>query len=363
MRIYNSLTKMKELFAPFNDKKVTMYVCGITPYDTTHLGHASTYIFFDVLYRYLTFRGYSVIYTQNVTDIDDDILKRARKTKTDWKKLGNYWTERFLLDMKALNVLPSTYYVKATESIDKMIQIILSLTKKGFSYQRDENVYFEVKKFKSYGKLSRFNKSEMIKLSKERGADPDDPRKIDPLDFILWQCSREDEPFWESPWGAGRPGWHIECSAMVHQFLGEQIDIHGGGHDLIYPHHESEIAQSESFTDKTPFAKYWIHTGMLYYKGQKMAKSKGNLVMVLDLLKKYTSNATRWMILSHHYQESWEFKESELVLAEKAVLNAINRTAEKSPEDFFEAMDDDLNTPLALSVADKKCLKILGFSC
>ncbi len=339
-----------------------MYVCGITPYDTTHLGHAFTYLTFDILRRYLTFKGYSVTYTQNVTDVDDDLLKKAKETKRDWEELGEFWTKKFLNDLHDLNILMPTYYVKATDSIEPMLEIIEKLVKDGLAYEKEGNVYFRVSNDPKYGKLSRYNREEMIKLSKERGADPDDPRKEDPLDFIMWQKSKEGEPSWKSKWGEGRPGWHIECSAMIKEYLGDQIDIHGGGSDLIYPHHESEIAQSENFTGKKPFAKYWIHTGMVGYQGEKMSKSLGNLVMVSDLLQKYSANTIKYILLSHHYREAWEFHEEELAKAEIKVgyiQRALNhKLAKKYWENagslaFTEALDDDLNTPEALKIIDK----------
>ncbi len=368
MRLYNSLSLAKENFSPIKDKEVKMYVCGITPYDTTHLGHAFTYMFFDVLQRYIQFQGYKVTYTQNVTDIDDDILKRARQENQNWKTLGEYWTNKFLTDMKALNIKSPTYFVKATESIPTIIEIAEKLLKDKYAYTRDGNVYFSVKKDNEYGKLSKYTRAQMLILSKERGANPNDPRKKDPLDFILWQRSEPDEPSWKSPWGlpagrqgAGRPGWHIECSAMVYEYLGERIDIHGGGRDLIYPHHESEVAQSETFTGKKPFAKYWLHTGIVMYCGEKMSKSLGNLVLVSDLLKKYSGNALRYMLLSHHYRHPWEYSELELVDAEKniAILkNALlqnpkvsgSQSGKKIVRLVKAALANDMNTPKALEV-------------
>jgi len=314
--IYNSLSGKKEKFIPLQDKKVRMYVCGITPYDTTHVGHAFTYVWFDALLRYLKFKGYTVNYTQNVTDIDDDILRKAKEEGKNWRELGDFWTNKFLNEMKALNVLSPTNYVKATDSIAKIVEIAKLLIYKKVAYEQDGNVYFEIKKFNNYGKLSRFNIKQMILISKERGGNPDDPLKRNPLDFLLWQRSKKGEPFWESPWSKGRPGWHIECSAMINRFLGDQIDIHGGGRDLIYPHHESEIAQSESFNGKRPFSKYFMHTAMVMYQAEKMSKSLGNLVMIGDLVKKYSSNAIRFVLLSHHYRMPWEFEEQELKKAE-----------------------------------------------
>lgn len=360
-----------------------MYVCGITPYDTTHLGHAFTYVWFDALFRYLKFKDYQVDYTQNVTDIDDDILKKAKEEKKDWKEIGDFWTVRFLTDMKSLNVLRPANFVKATSSITLMIYIIRVLLKKEFAYYREGNVYFDISKSKGYGKLSRFNDNQMKLLLKERGGNPDDPLKKNPLDFLVWQKSKKDEPFWKCPWGNGRPGWHIECSAMIKRFLGNQIDIHGGGRDLIFPHHESEIVQSESFTDKKPFVKYWMHTGMVLCQGEKMAKSLGNLVMVSDLLKHYSHNEIRWMLLSHHYRSPWEFEENDLKDARKQVKmmeEALLRKGEDKERKghdlkrFIKIMDDDINTPKALEFLKSvikikgfsayvfKCLQILGFS-
>ena len=390
--LYNSFTRKKEKFVSLEDKKVKMYVCGITPYDTTHLGHAFTYIFFDVLARYLRFCGYKITYTQNVTDIDDDILRKAKEEKKDWKELGDFWTNKYLNDMKSLNVLPPTSYVKATDSIAKIVEIVKLLIDKKFAYERSGNVYFEVSKFRSYGKLSGFNKKQMLIIAKERGGNPDDPLKKDPLDFLLWQKSKSNEPWWQSPWGQGRPGWHIECSAMIKNYLGDQIDIHGGGRDLIFPHHESEIAQSESFTKKWPFVKFWLHTAMVLYQGEKMAKSLGNLIMISDLLKRNTANEIRWLLLSHHYRKLWEFEENEFenikenVLIVAKALERIGKTNEINSlymNQFSSLMDDDLNTPHVLSfildLAKKiikssqnegkvslkctllKCLLILGF--
>ena len=375
MFLYNSLTRQKEKFIPLTNKTVRMYVCGITPYDTTHLGHAFTYVFFDALRRFLTYGGYDVIYTQNVTDIDDDILKRAKEQNRNWKELGDFWTKRYLSDMKRLNVLPSTNFVKASSTMDKIIEFATALLFKGVAYQKNGNVYFEVNKFPPYGSLSKIKKEEMLKLARERGGNPDDPLKKDPLDFILWQKSKEDEPSWDSPFGKGRPGWHIECSSMVCKYLGDQIDIHGGGYDLIFPHHESEIAQSEVATGKVPFVRYFVHTAMTRFKGEKMSKSLGNLVLVSDLLNKYSANAIRWMLLSHHYRSYFEYNEEELKSIELIVQNTLKEDSNNSRQDtillqgFEKAMNDDMNTPLALSLLKKskpssskrKILTILGF--
>jgi len=361
VKLFNSTSGQLQEFISLKPGEISLYVCGITPYDTTHLGHAFTYIFFDVLRRYLMFKGYNVSYTQNVTDIDDDILRKAKELKTDWKRLGDSWIYRFVTDMKALNILPPTSYIKATEAIDEIITMNIGLQQKGFAYENEGNLYFNIAKFSSYGNLSKFTRDEMITLSKERGADPSDTRKKDPLDFILWQKSTEGEPSWDSPWGNGRPGWHIECSAMIYKTLGIQIDIHGGGNDLIYPHHESEIAQSETFTGVSPFVAYWIHTGMVEYTGEKMAKSVGNLIMVHDLLQTYSANTIRYYLLSHHYRSSWEFDASELSDAEEKVIKILNSNALGDHDKFIQAIEEDFNIPLALTFAGREELALLGF--
>jgi L-cysteine:1D-myo-inositol 2-amino-2-deoxy-alpha-D-glucopyranoside ligase len=381
MKLYNTLTKSIELFTPLEEKKVKMYVCGITPYDTTHLGHAFTYMSFDVLKRVLQSQDYQVTYVQNVTDIDDDILKRAKKLDQDWKELGKFWTEKFLRDLKALNIQMPDHYVKATETIPTIIKIITTLETKGYAYENKGNVYFRIQNDSEYGKLSKYREKQMIKLSKERGADPNDPLKEHPLDFIMWQKSLPDEPYWEAKWSKGRPGWHIECSAMIYKYLYNNIDIHGGGTDLIFPHHESEIAQSEQFTGVKPFVNYWMHTGAVGYEGEKMSKSLGNLIMISDLLKTYSANGIRYLLLSHHYREPWEYKEEELKSSEqkisefKSILH--DKTTEKINDkvlnEFNDALQNDLNTPAALQLMNKtfekkdiKTLKtmtdILGFS-
>lgn len=373
MLLFNSLTNTKQLFKSFNEKKVKMYVCGITPYDTTHLGHAFTYVFYDILQRFLKYQGFEVEYTQNVTDIDDDILKRAKKVNQDWQELGKFWTDRFLDDLDSLNVLFPNHFVRATGAIDKIIEITKDLIYKNIAYEKNGNVYFSVEKYKKYGQLSLLSQKEMISISSERGANPNDPNKKNPLDFILWQKSLPDEPSWPSPWSDGRPGWHIECSAMIHETLGNQIDIHGGGYDLIYPHHESEIAQSQSYTNKIPFVKYWLHTAMVYYQGEKMSKSLGNLILVSDLLKTYSPVQIRFLLLSHHYRETWEYKESDfkevikkVSLLEKALAIKNNeeettnqQKIDKLKNNFIKTLQDDMNTPKTLEILTKISQNIL----
>lgn len=357
---------------------IKIYVCGITPYDTTHLGHAFTYISFDVLIRFLTFKGNRVIYTQNITDINDrdrDILQRAKEQNVSWQKLAEFWTKRFLDDMENLNWVFPTHLIKASESIDEIVKLIKKLLKKDLAYQVKGSVYLNIAKFPNYGKLSNLSRPQMIKSAKEFEEDLENPDKKDSLDITLWRQSSPNQekhiPSFPSHFGAGRPGWHIECSAMAISTLGEQIDIHGGGVDLIFPHHEAEIVQSEGATGKVPFVKKWMHTAIVSYKGEKMSKSKGNLVLVSDLLKKYSANAIRWMLLSHHYSEPWEFKEEDLVKAEKhvdLVESSIAGNPKQDPQglsQFVKLMDQDLNTPevlqLLLKKPDRRIYEALGF--
>ena len=361
MKLYNSLSQKMEEFVPQKLNHVSMYVCGITPYDTTHLGHAFTYISFDVLIRYLLFKGYQVTYTQNVTDINDrdnDLLKRAKEQKISWSNLSDFWTKQFLDDMKKLNWRPPDNYLKASEQISEMIRLIELLLKNKFAYEKAGNVFFDVKRFPKFGKLSKLTESEMLVIARKFEEDPDNLLKKHKLDFTLWRFSQPNQPkhipSFDSPYGKGRPGWHIECSAMAISSLGEQIDIHGGGVDLIYPHHEAEIAQSEGGTLKKPFAKYWVHTGNISYKNAKMSKSLGNLVLISQLLKTYSANAIRWMLLSHHYRKSWEFTESEIKKGEENITivqeyiektQGIESENQEALKQFTAYMDNDLQTP------------------
>lgn len=367
LKLYNSLTRKKELFQPIS-KKVGVYVCGITPYAVTHLGHAFTYTSFDVLIRYLTYTGYTTTYVQNVTDIDDDIIRVAKEQKKNWKKLGQENTRRFLADMKWLGNEAPDFYTAATDHIPEMQSIIKKLLQKKFAYEKEGNVYFDITKDKNYGKLSRLSLQEMLPIANERGNDPRDPNKKHPLDFVLWQALHTNEPSWASPWGPGRPGWHIECSAMSTKYLGQPFEIHGGGGDLLFPHHESEIAQSESAYGK-PMAQFWMHTGMLRYQGEKMSKSLGNLVLVANLQKRYNANTIRIALLSHHYRKTWEFTQYDMQRAKK--LNAVLKKAHshksgsakeltfaKERNAFFSALDNDMNTPRALQAIGQLAQKI-----
>lgn len=370
MKILNTLTNSKDEFKPLNDKKVTIYVCGITPYDTTHLGHAFTYISFDALIRYLKFKGYKVTYTQNVTDINDkdkDILERAKKLNVSWDKLAGHWTKHFLEDMKKLNWIFPDYYLKASEQIHSIIQLIQRLIANDLAYQVNNSVYLDISKDKNYGKLSKYTDYKKTKFAKKFEEDLKNPDKRNPLDITLWRGSTPDQPahipIFKSPFGPGRPGWHIECSAMSISSLGEQIDIHGGGKDLIFPHHEAEVAQSEGATGKVPFVKYWLHTGTVFYQGKKMSKSEGNLVMVSDLLKKYSPNAIRWLLLSNHWAKSWEYKAEDLKIAQEnveLVENVISHSVIAIPtscrekqssiiiKQFTKILENNFYTPKAL---------------
>ena len=382
IKFYNSSSRKLEVFRPINPKEVKIYVCGITPYDASHLGHAFVFTIFDTLIRFLEFNGFGVKYVQNITDVDDDILKKAKETGKNWEKLGQRWIADLLNDFDFLNIERPSTMPRASEAIDSIIQIIKSLEAKKLTYLKAGNVYFATDEYKHYGRLSRLTIEQMLKISAIRGNDVKDPNKENPLDFILWQKSKKDEPSWTSPWGDGRPGWHIECSAMNLEHLGSQIDIHGGGSDLIFPHHDSEIAQSESYTDKKPFVKYWIHCGMVLYEAEKMSKSLGNLIFIKDLKKKYSSNAIRWLLLSNHYRRPWEYEEEDLKECQKIVnhVEIILQTGADSvgqqphqvpprlggvrawmgppvsrhlPPTFLQSLSSDFNTPKALEILKK----------
>ena len=355
MKVFNTLSGQKEEFLP-QDDVVKMYVCGVTPYSDAHLGHAMSYIIFDVIRRYLQFRGYKVKYVQNITDIDDKIIERANKLGISTSELTDKFSESYFADMDALNVGRVDVYPRATEEIPKIIEVVQGLVDKGYAYPAQGSVYFRVRNVPDYGKLSRRNLESM--MSCETGEE-----KEDPMDFVLWKASKPGEPMWESPWGPGRPGWHIECSAMSLKHLGNTLDIHGGGQDLIFPHHENEIAQSESFTGVKPFVRYWLHNGMVQLGRDKMSKSLGNLVTIKEILAKYSADAIRIFVLNSHYRSPLTYSEEALEAAEKGAgrlrqtannVTSDNKTAEKIDTEhyrkrFTEAMDDDFNTAQALA--------------
>jgi cysteinyl-tRNA synthetase len=372
LHIYNTLTGKKEDFVPLHENRIGMYVCGVTVYDLCHIGHARSAIVFDTIYRYLRYRGYEVTFIRNFTDIDDKIIKRANEEGVDFKNIAEKYIGEFNIDMRGLGLEKPTIEPKATEHIPEMIQLISTLIEKGFAYQRDGDVFYSVEKFKDYGKLSKRNLEEM-----QAGARIEiDEKKENPLDFALWKASKPGEPFWESPWGKGRPGWHIECSVMSQKYLGETFDIHGGGKDLIFPHHENEIAQSEAATGKS-FVQYWIHNGFVNINKEKMSKSLGNILTIKEILKDWHLEVIRLSLLSSHYRSPVDFSIDSLSEARsglnrfystlKGIQNELakpisplrkkidasipdecRQTIESFPTRFEEAMDDDFNTAQAL---------------
>jgi cysteinyl-tRNA synthetase len=370
MKIYNTLTGRKEEFVPLIPNKVKIYACGVTVYDHCHIGHARSAIVFDVIRRYMKYKGFDVKYVRNFTDIDDKIINRAKQEGIAWDAVAKKYTAEYYKDMDRLGVGRADVEPKATEHIEEIIGIIKGLIEKGYAYEVDSSVYFSVAKFPEYGKLSKRDMEEMIAGARVEVND----RKKNPLDFALWKKSKEGEPSWESPWGLGRPGWHIECSAMSIKHLGESFDIHGGGADLLFPHHENEIAQSEAFTGR-PFARYWVHNGFITIDKEKMSKSVGNFFTIKEVLDKFDPEVVRFFLLSTHYRSPVEFSDEQLREAESSIdryystIVRINDFLEKEDsgkeefsnageileglllsfqEKFKEAMDDDFNTALAL---------------
>ncbi len=365
--IYNSLTRKKEEFIPLNPPKVNIYTCGVTVYDESHIGHARSLYIFDVIRRYLKYRGFEVNFVRNITDIDDKIINRANELKVDWKDLVKKYSERYYEDLKSLGIEKGDFEPRATENIPEMIKYVQCLIEKGFAYESGGDVYFNVRKFTGYGKLSGQSIDEM-----QTGVriEPTEHKK-DPLDFALWKKSKENEPYWEGPWGKGRPGWHIECSVMSQKFLKtDTLDIHAGGRDLIFPHHENEIAQAEALTEK-PFAKYWIHGGLLTINNQKMAKSLGNFVTIKDFMEKYKyADLLKLFFLSAHYSSPIDYTAEKIEETKQALerisilLNKIEgdtktqeykvtsksvKEIEEIKSKFIAVMDDDFNTPEALA--------------
>ncbi len=373
LRIYNTMTGKKEEFLPLHGNRVRMYVCGITAYDLCHIGHARSTIIFDMIYRYLRYRGHEVTFVRNFTDIDDKIIKRANQEGVDYKIIAERYIREFKIDMGRFGLEKPSIEPKATEHITEMIQLISTLVEKGYAYPRNGDVFFSVERFNNYGKLSKRNLEEM-----QAGARVEiDEKKENPLDFALWKSSKPGEPFWESPWGKGRPGWHIECSAMSQKYLGETFDIHGGGKDLIFPHHENEIAQSEAATGK-PFVRYWIHNGFVNINKEKMSKSLGNILTLKEIFNDWRPEVIRLFLLSHHYRSPVDFsfdtlsesksgldrfyatlkairdeiKEAPSSLTgekdQSSTLNDCRQAVESFRSRFEESMDDDFNTAQAL---------------
>ncbi len=372
MQIYNTLTRTKEEFIPRESGRVNMYVCGPTTYNFIHLGNARPLVFFDTVRRYLIYKGYQVNYVQNFTDVDDKIIKRAQEEKMDPLELAQKYIREFFVDADALNVMRADTHPQVSEHIQEIVALIKKLEANGNAYAVDGDVYFEVRSFPGYGKLSGRSLEDM-----QAGARVEvDPRKKDPMDFALWKAAKPGEPSWPSPWGKGRPGWHIECSAMAEKYLGAGFDIHGGGFDLIFPHHENEIAQSEAACQQ-PFARYWMHNGFITVNQEKMSKSLGNFFLVREILAKFPPDVVRWYLLSTHYRSPLDFDDEKLVMAGKGLdriktairllYEALARPVQPGTDaaqpdtvladrlallrlEFEKAMDDDCNTALAVSI-------------
>ena len=358
MNLYSSLSQEIEPLES-GDEPLGIYACGITPYDTTHLGHAFTYCSVDVLIRTLEYSGRPARYIQNVTDIDDDMLREAAEREEDWKQLGNRWTEQFIEDMSALNVRPPDEMPRASSAIPDIVEAVKALVKTGHAYVEGGSVYYDLESWPEYGSLSRLSQVEMLPIANERGNFPDDPNKRQPLDFVLWQAQAPGEPAWESPWGPGRPGWHIECSILSGR-LGATLDVHAGGGDLIFPHHESEIAQSEAMNG-VPFSRIWMHIAMVEHDGEKMSKSLGNTIYIHTLLDGWSPNAIRLYLASHHYRQAWSYKEHDLQVAAnwaETLRRAVQERQGSGREletnaaetEFIAAMEDDLNSPEGIKV-------------
>ncbi|HWF56753.1 MAG TPA: cysteine--tRNA ligase [Candidatus Dormibacteraeota bacterium] len=361
MHLYDTAAEAPRLLGP-HDGHVGMYVCGITPYDGGHLGHAFTYHTFDVIARRLRADGVEVRAVRNVTDVDDDILRVARARGVDYRVLGEHEARRFDRDMSDLGLLDVDAAPRATGHVPAMVEWIARLVARGAAYATQGWVYFDVRRFPGYGELSRLDRDTMVQLSRQRGGDPDDPRKGDPLDFVLWQPSLPDEPHWASPWSEGRPGWHIECTVMSARELTLPIDIHGGGDDLIFPHHECEIAQAEA-AGVHPYVRHWVHVAMVGYQGEKMSKSLGNLIYVRDLLSEVPAAVVRLLLSAHHHRVAWEYDPAELVRAsERALAYGVALSsgtmftaadAQAVHDGFMACVDDDLDTPGALAILDE----------
>ncbi|MGF7117777.1 cysteine--tRNA ligase [Methanobacterium oryzae] len=367
MKVYNTMTRKKEEFKPINENRIKMFVCGPTVYDKSHIGHGRTYIAFDVIARYLKYKGYSLFYLQNITDIDDKIIKRANELGVEPLKLAKEFENRYIADMERLGVKNVNFYARAMEHLEEIIDQIQKLIDKGFAYETPTGVYFDESLFEDFGKLSNRNIEE---LNVHR-VNPD-PTKRNPGDFALWK-KRNEEPAWDSTWGKGRPGWHIEDTAISETYFGGQFDIHGGGLDLIFPHHEAEIAQMESATGKKPMVKYWMHTGFLNVSGEKMSKSLGNFITINELLEDYDPQVFRFFVLSTHYRSPIDFSDEALKQSENSLkriyklietideLLEMNideenknddryiKLLENTKKEFLDAMDNDFNTPIALS--------------
>jgi cysteinyl-tRNA synthetase len=366
MKIQSTMTGNKENFQPIRNNRINLFVCGPTVYDNSHIGHARTYIAFDVVARYLKFKGFSVFYLQNITDVDDKIIQRAAETGISPRSLARKFEQRYLEDMRSLGVTNVNYYARATEHIPEIIGQIERLIEKGFAYETETGIYFDESRFQDFGKLSHQSGEDLEKHRIEP-----DPTKRNPGDFSLWKKRQDgEEVTWDSPWGIGRPGWHIEDTAITETYFGAQYDIHGGAMDLIFPHHEAEIAQMEAISGKKPLVRCWMHTGFLNVRGEKMSKSLGNFTTIRDMLQKYEADAFRLLVLLAHYRSPIDFSEEALEHARKSLerirqaAKIIEKKLETAPESsspeevdpsvalakakFLESMDNDFNTPYAL---------------
>ena len=353
IKLYDTVKRSVVDFAP--DKEVLMYTCGITPYDATHIGHAFTFVSYDILQRRLIDKGHIVKCVRNVTDVDDPLFAKARELGVHYLDLAAGEEARFDADMKALNVLEVFSKPRASSAIPDIRKFIALVLDRGFAYQGGSSVFFDVTKFDSFGSVSNYDNETMLRYAAERGGDLDNPDKRHPLDFVLWQPSAPDEPSWDTIWGPGRPGWHIECSALALRDLGTTIDLHGGGSDLIFPHHECERAQSEAATGKQ-FVKHWMHVAMVFMDGTKMSKSLGNLEFVDRLRKTHDPRAIRLALISNHYRREWEWTSSSMnaSLAKLELWNAAkNGDGTAGLAEVRAALDDDLNTPAAIQVIDQ----------
>jgi cysteinyl-tRNA synthetase len=374
LRVYNTMTKKKEELVPLQEGKISMYACGVTVYDLCHIGHARSAVVFDVIYRYLLYKGYKVIYVRNFTDVDDKIIKRAQEEGVSTEEIATRYIKEFYADMGALGLKDPTVEPKATEHIPEMIALVQQLIEKGHAYETGGDVYYAVESFPEYGKLSKRSLDEM-----QAGVRVEvDEKKRNPLDFALWKAAKPGEPSWASPWGEGRPGWHIECSAMSQKYLGDTLDIHGGGKDLIFPHHENEIAQAEGATGR-PFVRFWLHNGFVNIEKEKMSKSLGNFLTIKEILKEYHPEVVRLFLLSRHYRSPVDFSTQGMeeargnlerfyqtlagideIIAQENTSEAVReglspeemtvyRRAEEFTTQFEEAMDDDFNTAVAIA--------------
>ncbi len=361
MNVYSTLTRSKEPFVTINKNRVNLFVCGPTVYDDAHIGHGRTYISFDTIKRYLEYSGYAVFYIQNITDIDDKIINRSKEAGIPAHDIARKFEKRYIEDMTKLNVTGVNLFARATDHVDEIIDQIQRLIDKGFAYETEDGVYFEIEKFPEFGKLSNRNIEEL-----ESHRDLADTTKKNPQDFALWK-KREgvDEPVWPSPWGDGRPGWHIEDTAITEYYFGPQYDAHGGGLDLIFPHHEAEITQMEAVSGKAPMVKFWLHTGFLNVNGEKMSKSLNNFITIRELLEDYDADTFRFFVLSTHYRSPIDFSKDSLHQSQKSLekikkfytaldveaddVESDNEALQTAKDEFFASMDDDFNTPKAIA--------------